>query len=45
MALSIKPVMHLVLVVSSYFPDDWWENKYPFHEKVNKHKTPAEKDT
>jgi hypothetical protein len=21
---------YLVLVVSSYFADDWWEDKYPF---------------
>jgi hypothetical protein len=26
MALSIKPVMYLVLVMSSYFADDWWED-------------------
>jgi len=30
MALSIKQVMYLVLVASSYFADDWWEVKYPF---------------
>ena len=41
MTLSIKPVMHLVLVVSSYFADGWWEDKYicihSVHDFANKH--------